>query len=189
MLGGWGGWGGATGADTLAVVLNEEPADLPAGVPGDVRRLVRRCLAKTTRDRFADGGVLLTALEGLPRPGSGTGPRPLTRVALGVVIAGVAATTAVGLWLRRSPGEAPPVTRLEQVTMSEATETSPAFSPDRTRLLYVVETGGLRHLRLRELSSGADTTVATGDFDELQPAWSPDGRAALFVRARQPRQH
>jgi Tol biopolymer transport system component len=179
----------ATGVDTLAAVLNEEPAELPARVPEDVRRLVRRCLAKTTRDRFAGGGDLLTALETLPRAGGDAGRRPLARVAGGALIAGVAAATAVGLWLRRSLGEAPPVTRLEQVTMSEATETAPSFSPDGTRLLYVVESGGLRHLRLRELSSGADTTVTTGDFDELQPAWSPDGRAALFVRARQARQH
>jgi eukaryotic-like serine/threonine-protein kinase len=178
----------STGADTLAAVLNEEPADLPARVPEGLRRVVRRCLAKTARDRFADGGELLAALEAVPRTRTSGGPRPLQRVAGGVLIAGVAAATAVGLWLRRSLGDTPPPTRLEQVTMSEATETSPAFSPDGARLLYVVESAGLRHLRLRDLGSGADTAVTSGDFDELQPAFSPDGRAALFVRARQTRQ-
>ncbi|HYV84960.1 MAG TPA: protein kinase [Patescibacteria group bacterium] len=178
----------ATGADTLAAVLHEEPADLPPRVPEGLRRLVRRCLAKLARDRFTDGADLLAAIEALPKTESGARRSPIQRVAGGVLIAGVAAATAVGLWLRRSLGETPPTTRLEQITMSEATETSPAFSPEGARLLYVVESAGLRHLRLRDLGSGADTAVTAGDYDELQPAWSPDGRTALFVRARQARQ-
>src|SRR5258706_2412854 len=121
----------------------ETPADRPPRVPEGLRRLVRRCLAKSARDRFADGRELLSAIEALPRMESVPRRSPIQRVAGGVLIAGVAAATAVGLWLRRSLGETPPPTRLEQITMSEATETSPAFSPEGARLLYVVESAGL----------------------------------------------
>src|SRR5262245_48297860 len=178
-----------TGVDTLAAILNETPPALPARLPEGLRRLVERCLSKTPRDRPANGGDLGGALETLQRTDAPSSGRPVSRVAGGLLIAGVAAASAVGLWLKRSLGEtAAPPTRLEQVTMSEATETSPVFSPDGMRLLYVADSGGLRHMRLRDLATGADSAVTAGEYDELQPAFTPDGRAALFVRARQARQ-
>ncbi|HKQ98411.1 MAG TPA: hypothetical protein VJV75_11080, partial [Candidatus Polarisedimenticolia bacterium] len=93
---------------------------------------------------------------------------------------------AFALLYRRggAPPETPAAVRLTQVTLSEATEESPAFSPDGRRIVYTLETGGLRQVRLRELDGGADRPLTTGPYDALQPTFTPDGANVLYVRAR-----
>ena len=51
-------------------------------------------------------------------------------------------------------------------------------------------TGWLRefhdHLYLVDLATKAATRVVSGDYDEGQPSWSPDGRSIAFVSRRRP---
>ena len=56
MLSGQRAFDGATGTDTLAVVLQEEPdwSALPPNTPASVRRLLERCLQKNPRNRLHD---------------------------------------------------------------------------------------------------------------------------------------
>ncbi len=41
-----------------------------------------------------------------------------------------------------------------------------------------------RHLYLLDVESGKTTRLTTGDYDELLPAWSPDGKSLVFVSKR-----
>ena len=43
-----------------------------------------------------------------------------------------------------------------------------------------------RHLYLLDVESGKTTRLTTGDYDELLPAWSPDGKSLVFVSKRRP---
>jgi Tol biopolymer transport system component len=43
-----------------------------------------------------------------------------------------------------------------------------------------------RHLYLLDVESGKTTLLTPGDYDELLPAWSPDGRSLAFVSKRRP---
>ncbi len=43
-----------------------------------------------------------------------------------------------------------------------------------------------RHLYLLDVESGKTTRLTTGDYDELLPAWSPDGKSLAFVSQRRP---
>jgi len=73
--------------------------------------------------------------------------------------------------------------KLAQLTFSEGVEEWPAFAPDGVRLAYTAEVGGFRQLFVRDSRTGAEERVTTGSRDDIQPAWSPDGRRLAFVRA------
>ncbi len=43
-----------------------------------------------------------------------------------------------------------------------------------------------RHLYVLDVESGKTTMLTPGDYDELLPAWSPDGKSLAFVSKRRP---
>src|SRR4029077_9397317 len=43
-----------------------------------------------------------------------------------------------------------------------------------------------RHLYVLDVESGKTTILTSGDYDELLPAWSPDGKSLAFVSKRRP---
>jgi dipeptidyl aminopeptidase/acylaminoacyl peptidase len=45
---------------------------------------------------------------------------------------------------------------------------------------------GRRHLYVLDIASGATTMLTSGEYDELLPAWSPDGKSLAFVSKRRP---
>jgi eukaryotic-like serine/threonine-protein kinase len=53
----------ATAVEVALMHANTAPDPLPAGVPGSVRTLVSRMLAKDPDERFPDGAALLSAVE------------------------------------------------------------------------------------------------------------------------------
>jgi TolB protein len=53
-------------------------------------------------------------------------------------------------------------------------------------LAFVSEQAGPRSIVVKRLEDGEERRVAGGEFDCIQPAFSPDGRSLAYVRARQP---
>src|SRR5262245_33385353 len=72
MLSGRRAFGGASPLETLSVVLTEQPAPLPAGVPLGLARVVHRCLAKKPADRYGSVGELVAELDALRRAEAST---------------------------------------------------------------------------------------------------------------------
>jgi len=94
----------------------------------------------------------------------------------------VAALAALGLiaWLG---GEADVERTTRPLTSDLGRETSPAFSPDGSRVLYVHatdETGG--DLFVRTLDGTAPLRLTSGPARDLSPTWAPDGQTVVFVR-------
>jgi Tol biopolymer transport system component len=75
--------------------------------------------------------------------------------------------------------------KLVQATSAEGVEESPCFAPDGERIAFTRDDGGLRRLVRLHLESGEETALTSGEFDEIQPVWSLDGRTLFFVRARE----
>ena len=78
MLSGQRVFDGATGTDTLAVVLQQEPdwSALPPNTPASVRRLLERCLQKDPRNRLHDIADARIELDDVDRLGGSDGRSP-----------------------------------------------------------------------------------------------------------------
>jgi Tol biopolymer transport system component len=190
MLTGCRAFRGETASDTLVAVLSREPdfSELPRGIPDPIRRLIARCLEKDPERRMRDAGdarleleSAITAEHAVRRPGG------FRRWLLPMIAAALLAAVVVLLVRGRGGAPAGPrrAARLVQVTLAEGVEQFPAFSPDGERLAYTAESGGVRKILIRTLATGEERRATSGDHDDIQPAWSPDGKTLLFVRSRE----
>lgn len=60
-----------------------------------------------------------------------------------------------------------------------------SWSPDGNRLVFSGMTGGISDLWLFELGSGMTRRLTNDLYADLQPAWSPDGSAIVFITDRE----
>ncbi len=170
---------GETAADCIAAILEHEPSwsTLPPDTPAPARQLLRRCLEKDSNRRLRDAGdarlEIEDALADLPmapaRSGFSSHLQPVGSL----------------LGSRRAPLE-PPVLRLTQITFSEQVEEFPAWGPSGDHIAFARVSGSVRKIFVKKLSTGEESSGTRGDFDDIQPNWSPDGRKILFVRAQEP---
>src|SRR6266699_2306677 len=77
--------------------------------------------------------------------------------------------------------------KLAQITFDEAIEEYPAWFPNGQELVFSRERAGLRKLFRKNVVTGEESQLTSGDYDEIQPVCSPDGKTLLFLRSRQPR--
>ena len=78
----------------------------------------------------------------------------------------------------------PMLPRLSQITFAEAIEEYAAWAPNSEEVAFSREEAGIRSIFVKDLSSGEEKRLTRGDYDDIQPAWSPDGKTILFVRSR-----
>lgn len=83
------------------------------------------------------------------------------------------------IWVMGSDGKDP-----EQITQTESNETSPVWSPDGSRFVFVSERDGNRELYLMDANGHNPTRLTTHPADDWMPAWSPDGQEIIFVSRR-----
>jgi serine/threonine protein kinase/Tol biopolymer transport system component len=199
-----------TGIETMHKILNEKPVpveELNDKVPAELRRLVKRCLAKSPDQRVQsvkDLAIELreiaeeydtlsasasstshgTGVAATARPARRPGP-PAAAVAGVLVLAGL----AVGWWAlhRASPSAAKPA--FQSMRMSTQTSRGDVFeaaiSPDGRYLAYLAGTAGRVSLRVRQVATGSDVEVLpTRDAGLEGPTFSPDGNYVFYLARR-----
>ena len=193
MLAGRRLFAGESVTETLADVLRSEIdfGLLPHATPPAIRRLLRRCLERNPKNRLHDVAdarivideVLAGRTDAAPIVGPTAAPAraPLARWAA-VAAAGIALGVLAG-WLAGRSGApaadageaAPPVYR--QLTREPGGEGWPSLSPDGGSFVYVKSVGGQRDIFLQRVD-GRNAINLTADCagDDLDPAYSPDGR-------------
>ncbi len=175
-----------TGIETMHKILNEKPVpveELNDKVPAELRRLVKRCLAKSPDQRvqsikdlaielreIAEEYDSLSASASSTTHASGTAvrseaarrsrkpsSRPSALLGLGVI--------AVGWWgLRRgAAGSGTPRPAFQSMRMSTQTSRGDVFeaalSPDGRYLAYLAGVAGRASLRVRQVATGSDVEV------------------------------
>jgi serine/threonine protein kinase/Tol biopolymer transport system component len=179
--------------ETLAQVLTRTPDldALPQSTPPALRRLLRRCLARSPRHRLHDIADARLVIEDLIAGGedvppstaiapASAAPRSVWRpLGLGL-IAGIALGAISTFWLARSPYAPPPA----QPPMVHALTYSgrsydPSLSPDGKYLAFVSDRDGEERIWLKQLASGEEIALAERGGN---PRISPDSGTLLFER-------
>jgi serine/threonine protein kinase len=187
MLAGRRPFDGPTVPDVFAAVLGRDPdwSRLPPAMPAAVRQLLERCLEKDAERRLGDASEVGRALDAvLLSPGAERRGVPWAWLLVAGLLVALVAVVLLPRGVRvRGPSRA---AHLSQLTISEGVESSPALSRDGHEIAFVSDRSGLGSIVVRRLDTGAERVVAGAGFDQLQPAWAPDGHTLAFVRARQP---
>jgi serine/threonine protein kinase len=181
-----------TATDTLAAVVVAEPEwkSLPADTPASIRRLLARCLQKDARRRLhdiADARIELEDAMGKPDESSAEStPRRWSRLALSVMVLGIAAVLALGFWFARDrfgrpvAQSSPLDIRVTRLTDLPGLEESPAISPDGRSVAFTAAVAGKRQLFVQLIAGGAPLQITRDPADHERPRWSPDSSSILY---------
>jgi eukaryotic-like serine/threonine-protein kinase len=151
--------------------------------------LVLRLLEKAPARRPASAADVARTLRAIGGRGAGWRWALPVGAAAGVLVA------VAGFWWYRTSGSGPEaplqVSRVEMVTNYVGDETTPAVSPDGSRVAFAWRGEQGVRLYVTALSGDVDPAQLTHSGNppaettaDVSPAWSPDGRTIAFVRKR-----
>lgn len=196
-----------TAVETMHKVLNEKPTpveELNAEVPSELRRLIRRCLAKSADQRLqsmkdvalelreiVDEYETLSASSSSGSQHSGVAPaapprRTPSMAWIGAALLGAAAI-AGGWWaLQRGRTTSQPYQEMRVSTQTSRGDlTDCVISPDGRFLAYLAGEPGHMSLRVRQVATGSDVDVLpSADVRIFNPSFSPDGNYLFYTAAR-----
>ena len=195
MLTGDCAFAGASTAETLAAVVRAQPkplGEIVPNTPGDLQKLISRCLRKDPKRRFqhiGDVRVVLQEIKEDSESGSAAAV-PTSRQYRGFMITafiGVVSVLAALTWLLRSPQrtDAPPP-RVVPLTSFPGFEQGPALSPDGNQVAFAWsgEKNDNWDVYLKFVGSPEIRRLTTDPLDDVFPRWSPDGRYIAFKRCQ-----
>jgi eukaryotic-like serine/threonine-protein kinase len=184
--------------DTLARVLTREIdlSKLPEAVPAAIRQLLRRCLARSTKDRLhsiADARIVLDDVlagrieESAAATATTAEPAPIVRSRgsrllpwLGGALAGILiGGFAISRW---APGPAASSVGEARMTtlVAGGVSDSPSLSPDGKTLAFTSTRNGETRVWIKDLVSGSESALCRSPSSA--PVFSPDGTSVLFGR-------
>jgi eukaryotic-like serine/threonine-protein kinase len=186
-------FGGDSMASILSAILRDEPkpaAEIVHGLPGELDRIVTRCLRKDPNLRYQHAGDLKIDLQqvrdGLAAGGSEIseerqGRRSLRRWWGLAAAACVAISFAVG-WRLHAPPKAPPFWKLTQLTNDAGLSGFPALSPDGKLVAYSSDHGvdGGQDLYIKQVAGGQPIRLTSDGAGNTTPDFSPDGSKIVF---------
>ena len=190
---------GATTAATFNAILNQtpiSPAQLTHGLPPKLGEIIDKTLEKSRELRCQSAAEINADLKRLRREleGRTTGGTPVAaqpQVRRPKYLWAVAALLVVffaAYFFRKSfsgsTANLPFAPKLVQLTTTEGLHEFPAWSLDGKRIAYSRDVNGFKKIFIKPLQ-GDPQQVTSGNQDDIQPAWTPDGQSLVFVRSTQ----
>ena len=166
--------------ETLASVVLKEPDW--EGVPQEVRRLLKKCLAKDPKQRLRDIGDVWELLEEPLAPSVAASEPVRSRRAMAGWASAAVVTLALGTLAFVHFRETPPPEHTLRYTIAPpegASVHSFAVSPDGRLLAMAATTNGKRQLWIRPMDALQWQPMPSTD-DARYPFWSPDSRNIAF---------
>ncbi len=187
-----------TDVEVMHQILRERPVpveELNAAVPGDLRRLIRRCLAKQPDERLQSMKDLAIDLrevaerwDSLPLPsGALSAPPPRRRgitPALAAILVLASLGAAGGLYAllpRGAPPAAPDRSLRRTILMTRNDLVESVLSGDGRYLAYVTTMGDLSALNVRQVRTGSEVQILSQPFPMGGISFSPDGDYLYFL--------
>ena len=192
------------GATTIDVLHNVIHADPPAvhviapETPAELRRMIRRCLAKDPERRYQSMKDVALQLRDLVQDFETTAastpasPQRRSHVWKWVAAAGflIGIATVAVAWRRATPLPAErssnlAAAKLTQLTRRTGAESFPRISPDGNFIIFVSEADGDEDIYLQRLGGFKEINLTeNSEASDTQPAISPDGRFVAFRSQR-----
>jgi eukaryotic-like serine/threonine-protein kinase len=189
---------GASTVETLTAVIRAQPTPpraVVAAIPGDLEKVILRCLRKDPQRRYQHIADVKVALDDVKEESESgvTAPAEVVRThrrgLIAVLIAAALVIMATTAWLllpSHRPPEAPPPMRIRPLTSLTGAELYPTFSPDGEQVAF--SWNGTKQDNWDvyvTLVGSSDVRRLTSDpAEDARPTWSPDGRQIAFVRQR-----
>jgi len=196
--------------ETMHKILHDKPApveDSNPKAPAELRRVIRRCLAKSPEQRVqsmkdvalelreivdewdslsASGASGSTIAGG--RLAAPAQRKPFAAIAVGVAVVAIAAVS-IAMWATRSGRQQAAPPPFETMRMSTQTSrgdvTGAAISLDGRYLAYLTGAVGQASVRVRQVATGSDVEVVPSEeglFEGL--SFSPDGNYLFYTKRR-----
>ena len=199
-----------TAVETMHKILNESAPPVEEKnprTPPELRRIVRRCLAKSPDQRvqsMKDVALELREVvdewDNITSTATSVGTRTQTAIAAvrqrpSFLVAGAfalvaIAAVAVAVWaVRRVGAAADPSQPFQTMKMSTQTNrgdiTDAAISPDGRYLAYLTGELGKASVRVRQIATGSDLEVVPSEEGLFQSlSFSPDGNYLFYTKRR-----
>jgi serine/threonine protein kinase len=187
---------GKSKASLIAAILEHDPPpviSLRPVVPAALDRVVRVALAKDPEDRWQTAHDLKVELQWIAE-GKAEAAAPMRRAGLAWIplVVGGAALGMVLAWvgLRATSVEkvsGPTLTHVARLTHDPGHSEWPTWSTESNLFAFGSNRSGNFEIYVRRTDGGQEVNVTNHPAEDIQPAFSPDGKSIAFVSTRSSR--